>query len=104
MLHDALRLIRVFHNQKQGVLAKRLGISQSHLSEVESGAKQPTVELLEKYGEVFNMPVSSIMYFSEKKGIRSASEKLSDAIASKAIKMLDWVESITSDDRKPKHP
>jgi transcriptional regulator with XRE-family HTH domain len=103
MIEDALRLIRVFHNLKQGDLAKNLGISQSYLSEVETGAKQPTLELLEKYSDVFSIPVSSILYFSERKGEKSP-ERLSDAIASKALQMLNWVDVITSDERKPNHP
>jgi transcriptional regulator with XRE-family HTH domain len=101
MLNDALKLIRVFHNLKQGALAEKLAISQSHLSEVEAGTKQPTMELLEKYAEVFGMPVSSILYFSEKKDVKSPN-KLSDAIAAKALQMLNWVDTITSDTSKPK--
>ena len=95
MIKDALRLIRVFHNLKQGDLARELGISQSYLSEVEGGTKQPTLELLAKYGEVFSMPVSSILYFSEKKGDRSG-DHLSDTIASKALQMLSWARYVAT--------
>ena len=49
MLAQALRLIRVFHDVKQNELAARLGISKSHLSEIESGRKQPRLELIERY-------------------------------------------------------
>jgi transcriptional regulator with XRE-family HTH domain len=101
MLNDALKLIRVFHNLKQGALAEKLGISQSHLSEVEGGTKQATLELLEKYAEVFGMPVSSILYFAEKKDERSP-DKLSDAIAAKALQMLSWVDTITSENATPR--
>jgi transcriptional regulator with XRE-family HTH domain len=94
MIHDALRLIRVYHNKKQSELAESLEISPSHLSEVESGRKQPTLDLLERYSRVFNMPVSSIMLFSEKKG-DSTSEKLEHFIGQKTLKMLDWVNMIT---------
>lgn len=94
MIHDALRLIRVYHNMKQSQLAESLEISPSHLSEVESGRKQPTLDLLERYSRVFNMPVSSIMLFSEKKG-DSAPDRLENFVGQKTLKMLDWVNMIT---------
>ncbi len=100
MINEALRLIRVFHNLKQGTLAEKLGISQSHLSEVEKGSKQPTLELLQKYAAVFDMPVSSILFFAEKKGTRGRSSAISQTIAAKAIQMLSWVDLITDDKRK----
>ena len=102
MLNEALKLIRVFHNLKQGALAEKLDISQSHLSEVEAGTKQPTMELLEKYSAVFDLPVSSILYFAEKKNSKRTTT-VPDAIAAKALQMLSWVDTITTEPRKPKH-
>ena len=98
MLNDALRLIRVFHNLKQGALAERLGISQSHLSEIESGRKQPTLEVLRQYAEVFGMPVSSIIFFAERQGQNGASA-MENAIAQKTIQMLNWVDVITDGEK-----
>ena len=65
MLHRALKLLRTSHDLKQKQLAKQLGISASHLSEVESGQKTPSLVLLERYGEVFEVPVSSILFLAE---------------------------------------
>ena len=90
MIHDALRLIRSYHNLKQSELATRLEVSQSHLSEVEAGRKQPTLDLLEKYSRTFDIPVSSILLFSEKKGDTTA-ERLENYVGQKTLKMLDWV-------------
>lgn len=42
MIGEALRLIRVYHDLKQSDLADRLGISQSHLSEIERSKKAPS--------------------------------------------------------------
>ena len=94
MIHDALRLIRSYHNLKQSELATRLEVSQSHLSEVEAGRKQPTLDLLEKYSRTFDIPVSSILLFSEKKGDTTA-ERLENYVGQKTLKMLDWVNMIT---------
>lgn len=102
MINEALRLIRVFHNLKQGDLAKELGISQSHLSEIEKGTKQPTFELLQKYSSTFDIPASSIMFFAEKKDDSSVG-RLTDAISNKTLQMLNWVDTITSRDKKHSH-
>ena len=65
MINEALRLIRIFHDVPQKELAVRLGIAPSYLSEIESGKKQPTLQILERYATEFRMPLSSILFFSE---------------------------------------
>ena len=65
MLHLALRLMRVFHDLTQKELAELLGISKSHISEIEAGKKTPTLAVLERYASVFEVPVSSIFFLSE---------------------------------------
>ena len=92
MQHEALRLVRVFHDLNQTALAELLGISKSYLSEIESGKKPVTLELLEKYASAFNMPLSSLMFFAERVNDGS-SEKVRTAVASKVVKMLDWIAS-----------
>lgn len=97
MINDALRLVRVFHNVKQKDLAIALGLSPSHLSEIESGKKQVTMELLEKYAEYFKIPASSLLYFAEHRNKRGAKQP-PHPIAAKAVQMLQWLETITRDD------
>lgn len=65
MINEALRLIRVFHDLKQFELADRLKVSKSHISEIESGSKTPSLDLIEKYSIEFRIPVSAIMFFAE---------------------------------------
>ena len=90
MQHEALRLVRVFHDMNQSTLAERLGISKSYLSELEAGKKQPTLELLQKYASTFNMPLSSLVFFAENLENPTRS-KVRTAIAGKALKMLQWI-------------
>ena len=101
MLHEALRLLRVFHDMKQGELAKRLKISRSHISEIENNNKKPSMELLEKYALEFRVPVSSIMFFAENvENSDSRKARLSKAkgiIATKIISFLQTIEERTSD-------
>lgn len=92
MLHRALKLLRRFHQLTQTDLARRLEISNSYLSEIESGVKKPGIEHLEKYAEVFKMPVSSILLFAERLDSDSRpSEKVRVAAADKILRMLEWV-------------
>lgn len=93
MLHRALRLLRVYHQLKQVELAKRLGISNSYLSEIETGGKTPSVDLLDKYAEVFKMPASSILLFSESMGSpQKPSERVRVGAAEKILRLLEWIE------------
>lgn len=91
MLNEALRLIRVFHDLKQNELAERLNISQSHLSEVENGKKTATSELVTKYAQEFDLPVSSIWFFDEKLEEGASSKIIERARGVIADKILDFL-------------
>ncbi|MEH2223111.1 helix-turn-helix transcriptional regulator [Nostoc sp.] len=91
MLNEALRLMRVFHDLAQKELAEKLGISKSYLSEIESGKKVPTLDLLNRYSEVFDIPVSSIMFFSESLNKDVRTEKLRTFVSSKIIAILNFI-------------
>ncbi len=95
MLHEALRLIRVYHDLKQAELAEKLGISKSYMSEIEKGVKSPTVDLINKYAEVFKMPASSILFFAENMENpqpSGASRQARQFVAGKIIKLLQFLE------------
>lgn len=98
MLSEAMRLIRVFHDLKQQDLADSLGVSKSHISEIESGKKSPSLDLVEKYSKFFGVPVSSIIFFSESiddKSNKGADEKVRSAIAGKIVQFLRFIEART---------
>jgi len=48
MIGDVLRILRVFRDLTLVELADALGVHASFLSEVETGARQPSLELIEK--------------------------------------------------------
>ncbi len=92
LLGQVLKHIRVFNSYTQLEMAKNLGISRSYISEIESNNKTPTIEILQKYSDVFNIPLSTIMLFAEeyknKKGLRKKAKFL---LAKTAIDFLDWI-------------
>lgn len=101
MLNRALRLLRVYYQLTQADLSTRLGISKSYLSEIESGRKEPSLSLIYKYAEVFDVPASNILIFSEKlseKNTKKTPWKLK--IASGILRVLEWIDVQSSVNNK----
>ena len=93
MINRALKLLRTYHQFTQIDLAKKLEISNSYLSEIEKGDKTPSIELLSKYSSIFQIPVSSIMLFSESmEAKQKPSTKLRVAAADKILRLLEWID------------
>ena len=92
MLNEALRIIRAYHDITQTQLCSELGISNSYLSEIESGKKVPSLDLLNKYSQHFDIPVSSLMFFSESLNKSKITDKIRVGAARKIVSLLQWVE------------
>jgi transcriptional regulator with XRE-family HTH domain len=91
LLDEALRLVRVYHDLTQTQLSYELGISNSFLSEIESGKKTPSLDLLDKYSARFDIPVSSLLFFAENIENSKVTDKIRLSVASKAVALLGWV-------------
>ncbi len=96
MLSEALRLIRVFHDMKQQELADHLSLSKSYISELESGKKVPSMEVIQKYSDEFRIPASSILFFSESLEDPSRAKRAKSVIAGKVLQFLQLVEAKTA--------
>lgn len=91
MISNALKVVRQYHNISQVNLAKNLSISNSYLSELESGKKEPTLEILHKYAAEFKVPLSSLVVFSETLEGKQSQSKARAFISKKMIKILEWI-------------
>jgi transcriptional regulator with XRE-family HTH domain len=92
MINKALKIIRQFHKIKQVELAQTLSLSKSYLSEIESGKKPVSFELLEKYSDIFSIPVSSLVFFSEAIGKEGGgAKKFRHAFAGKILNIMEWM-------------
>lgn len=65
MINEALRLLRVFHDMKSVELAEKLALSTSYLSEIESGKKKPSLDIIQRYATIFQTTPSTIMLMAE---------------------------------------
>ena len=79
-LSECLRLLRVVNDKNQKDFSVELGISAPYLSEIETGKKKPSFEVLNKYSEVLNIPVSSILFFSESGKVGPVKESIKKVI------------------------
>ncbi|AGI82773.1 XRE family transcriptional regulator [Pseudomonas aeruginosa] len=93
MLGKALKLIRSYYGISQIDLSENLGVSNSHLSEIESGKKQPSLDMLNKYSEYFEIPLSSILFFSENLDAPRPTDSLRLGVAKTIITLLEWNEN-----------
>jgi len=74
---------------KQVDLAEKLQISKSYLSEIESGNKTISVDLLDKYSQIFNVPASTFLIFKE--SVVKPMDKKQAARAARLLKFFEWV-------------
>ena len=90
-LNQALRLIRVFHDQSLSELAKEMNLSVGYLSEIESGKKNPSLDVIRKYAMTFHTTESAILFFSE--NIQTDS-KTKTALRNNILKFLQTIERV----------
>ncbi|WP_191237085.1 helix-turn-helix domain-containing protein [Cobetia marina] len=95
MIHRALRTIRRYHETPRAELSSKLGIPQAQLTAIESGKKPVQRELLEKYSDIYDIKVSSLIFFSETLSTHPKKNKLSEsfrtAFAGKVLDIMEWV-------------
>lgn len=90
-LPKILKHIRTFNKLTQLELSEKLNISRSYISQIEKGIKNPTNETLQKYSEVFGIPLSVIYLFAENldnKGFKNKAKKL---LTKSSLNLLDWI-------------
>lgn len=89
MINEALRLVRHYWGYTQAELAEALGVAQSMVSDVESGQKSVSMDLLERYSEVLGIRMSQLLFFAEEIEGEPVQRRGKLFIAEKVLKMLD---------------
>ena len=57
----SIKFVRVAADLKQGEMAKKLDISQNYLSLLENNKTEPSLSLLKKISDEFNVPISFLL-------------------------------------------
>lgn len=65
VIGEVLKRLRTIYGYKAIDVSEKLGISASYLSEIENDKKQPSLEHLKKYAELFGIKLSSLILLSE---------------------------------------
>lgn len=91
-----IKNLRKENSYTQEVLAERLDMSTEHLSRIENGAYRPSIALIEKLCEVFDVDEAELMFgiVSENdynKELYNKIELLSDDKKRLIIKLIDFI-------------
>lgn len=104
MLNKALKTLRQFEQITQTELANELNVSVSHISEIENGKNAVTLDMLRKYADYFDVPLSHLILFSENIENESLrSQKTRKFIAKNLLKVIDWIVKKDEKEKKDNH-
>ena len=65
-LAKTLKLMRTYSGMKASDLADKIGISRSYISELESGKKPVTIQILKGYAKALDVPDYVLLVLDEK--------------------------------------
>lgn len=65
VIGEVLKRLRKIYGYKAVEMSNHLCISPSYLSEIENGKKQPSLDLLKKYAQLFEIKLSSLILLAE---------------------------------------
>ena len=88
MLGNTLNRLRGIYGYSAKEMSELLGISSSYLSEIENGKKKVSMDLLDRYSELFGLRVSTLVRFSEDyedAELNNAGQKFITSLMSKVI-------------------
>ena len=91
----ALRAIRIFHDISLTEAARKLDFAKSYISDLENDRKTPSLDALQRYSAVFDIPVSSILLLveNEKECADTFKAKVRSAVAKRILRVLELMGS-----------
>lgn len=89
MINEALRLLRLYCRYSQIEMAEILGVTQSLVSDIEGARKNVSMDLLAKYSEAVDIPMSKLLFFAEEIEGQRVARRGQLIIADKVLKLLD---------------
>lgn len=93
LINEALRLVRHYWGYSQSEISGALGVSQSLISDVETGRKSVSMDLLQRYSEVLGIRMSQLLFFAEEIEDEPIQRRGKLLVAEKIIKLLDAIKA-----------
>jgi transcriptional regulator with XRE-family HTH domain len=84
---EALKLIRTINGLTQAELADELDLSNTYISELERGNRDPSLSVIKRYADFFEIPVSSIMLFAEEMEGGGKSKRVVSNLLARVLKI-----------------
>lgn len=97
VIGEVLMRLRKIYGYKAVEMSKHLGISPSYLSEIENGKKQPSLDLLKKYAQLFEIRLSSLILLAESYEEAEEQGKGTAMIRSMMISLINNMSKTTGD-------
>lgn len=93
-LNETLRLLRVYHDLSRADIVENLGISKSYLSEIESGAKNVSLDLVNRYAEFFDIKPSGILFVGESLAKGNFAKSFEKSFGGKVRSLMTWISDV----------
>lgn len=97
MIGDVLKRMRIIYGYKASEMSSELGISASYLSEIENNKKQPSLDLLQKYADIYGIRLSSLILLSENMEEAEKSGKGTAFIRNMMARLIQNMSAATGD-------
>jgi len=91
MIGDVLKRTRLIYGYKASEMSSLLGISNSYLSEIENNKKQPSLELLRSYSEIYGIKLSSLIMLAESFEEASQLNKSQEFIKKTMLRLINFM-------------
>ena len=85
--NKALKVFRKFHRMTQQELGTQLNFSKSFVSDIETGKKNVSIKLVDRYAEAFSVPSWEILYLAELYDSKCHNSK----ITGKLLNIIEWI-------------
>lgn len=64
-INKILKMLRIAEDMSARMLAEKIKLSPSYISDIETGRKKPTLSVLEKYGQLFGISPANLLLLQE---------------------------------------
>ena len=89
-----IKTLRLKNNIYQTDLAKEIGVSQTHMSNIESGRAGLTLENLVKMAKIFNCGIDEIVFGEEEKKQEQSVDVLKNCTMQDIIQAMQMLKSL----------